>query len=168
MTEITHIGDLIPDPDNARSHTARGVGMIEEALNGVGAARSIVIDENGTVLAGNATIEAAAAAGIEDVRVVPANGNTIIAVQRSDLTDDQKKRLALYDNRAGEESDWDAEVLAKLKEQDEELLKGLFRDDELEEILGDISHVQFQEYDESIADEVEYIECPKCGHKWPK
>lgn len=56
---ITHIGQLTQDPKNARSHTARGVGMIEEALNEVGAARSIVIDEAGVILAGNATVEAA-------------------------------------------------------------------------------------------------------------
>ena len=26
----------------------------------------------------------------------------------------------------------------------------------------------WKEYDESAADEVEYNECPECGHKWPK
>jgi ParB-like chromosome segregation protein Spo0J len=28
--------------------------------------------------------------------------------------------------------------------------------------------IQFKEYDESIADSVEYNECPACGHKWPR
>ena len=28
--------------------------------------------------------------------------------------------------------------------------------------------VDFKEYDESVADEVEYCECPACGHKFPK
>lgn len=28
--------------------------------------------------------------------------------------------------------------------------------------------VEFPEYDEDVADEVEFIECPECGHKWPK
>lgn len=28
--------------------------------------------------------------------------------------------------------------------------------------------VEFPEYDESVADDVEYITCPECGHKWPK
>jgi len=27
---------------------------------------------------------------------------------------------------------------------------------------------EFKEYDESVADDVEFIECPNCGHKWPK
>ena len=29
-------------------------------------------------------------------------------------------------------------------------------------------NVEFPEYDESVADDVEYITCPECGHKWPK
>lgn len=28
--------------------------------------------------------------------------------------------------------------------------------------------VEFQEFDESVAREVKYIECPSCGYKWPK
>lgn len=28
--------------------------------------------------------------------------------------------------------------------------------------------VNFKEYDESIENEVEYLTCPECGHKWPK
>src|SRR5690349_25083987 len=67
---ITHIKDLTPDPANARQHNPRNVGMIQDALQEVGAARSIVIDEAGTILAGNATVEAAAAAGITRVQVV--------------------------------------------------------------------------------------------------
>jgi len=29
-------------------------------------------------------------------------------------------------------------------------------------------NVDWKEYDESTADDVEYNECPECGHKWPK
>jgi hypothetical protein len=28
--------------------------------------------------------------------------------------------------------------------------------------------IDWKEYDESAADDVEYHECPSCGHKWPK
>ena len=68
--KVGHLRDLHPDPSNARAHNPRNVGMIEDALGAVGAARSIVIDEDGLVLAGNATIEAAGRVGIERVRVV--------------------------------------------------------------------------------------------------
>ena len=88
------------DPQNARKHTPRNVAMVVDALQEVGAARSIVIDEKGVVLAGNATIEPAGQARLRRVKVVDADGSEIIAVRRTNLTERQKKRLALYDNRA--------------------------------------------------------------------
>jgi hypothetical protein len=130
---ITHLRDLMPDPRNARKHNPRNVGMIETALNEVGAARSIVIDEVGVVLAGNATIEAAAQAGIERVQVVEADGDTIIAVQRRGLTPEQKTKLALYDNRTAELGDWDAAMLAELAQEVD--LSAVFREDELSALL---------------------------------
>ena len=77
------------------SHTPRNVAMVVDALQEVGAARSIVIDEKGVVLAGNATIKAAGQAGLGCVKVVDANGSEIIAVRRTNLTESQKKRQAL-------------------------------------------------------------------------
>lgn len=135
----SHIGQLTPDPRNARKHTPRNVGMVESALREVGAARSIVIDEDGVILAGNATVEAAAAAGIEKLQVVQADGNAIIAVQRSGLTAQQKTRLALYDNRAAELAEWDIETLA----DQQSVAADLFFDDELSALLEmpDISEI---------------------------
>lgn len=134
-----HLGDLRPDPKNARRHNPRNVGMIEDAMHEVGAARSIVVDENNVVLAGNATIEAAAAAGIENVRFIDADGETIIAVRRSGLTDDQKRRLALWDNRAAELADWDPEVLKAYADFEPHLLNGMFGPDELDALLSELS-----------------------------
>lgn len=111
--------------------------MIERALGEVGAARSIVIDENGTVLAGNATVEAAAAAGIERVQVVDADGETIIAVRRKGLTDEQKRKLALYDNRANELSEWEPMELAADLEAGLDL-SGMFSAGELGALLKDV------------------------------
>ena len=68
--------------------------MIQESLQQVGAARSIVIDENGVILAGNGTVEAAGQIGIDRVKIIEASGDEIIAVRRSGLTDEQKKKLA--------------------------------------------------------------------------
>ena len=56
--EIIGLRDLKADPQNARKHTPRNVAMVVDALQEVEAARSIVIDEKGVVLAGNATIKA--------------------------------------------------------------------------------------------------------------
>src|SRR5687768_12560726 len=126
--------DLAPDPRNARRHTERNLSQIETALREVGAARSIVVDETGTILAGNATVQAASQVGLSRVRVVDVDGSELVAVRRTGLSPEQKRRLALFDNRAAELAEWDTEVLASLAEDTD--LSLLWADDELAELLG--------------------------------
>jgi hypothetical protein len=123
--EVKNLADLHQDSKNARAHNPRNVGMIVDALREVGAARSGVIDEDGRILAGNATWEALAEAGIERIKVVEADGEEWVVVKRSGLTEEQKRRLALYDNRTAELAEWDVEVLAD-DIDDIKLLDGLF------------------------------------------
>jgi hypothetical protein len=136
--DMVSIGALHADPANARRHNPRNVGLIEESLQEVGAGRSIVIDEDGVVLAGNATIEAAGNVGIENVRIVEASGNEIIAVRRRGLTQRQKTRLALFDNRTAELADWDAEALVALAQAEEAMLAGMLSESEIEALAGDV------------------------------
>ena len=136
--DLTHIKDLVPDPKNRRTHTPRNVGMIVDALHKVGAGRSIVIDENNEVLAGNATIEAAGEAGITQLKVVDASGDEIVAVRRTGLTTDQKRDLAIYDNRTGELAEWDVDQLLKDVEVGVDL-SSFFREDELSSLLDGIN-----------------------------
>lgn len=134
MDKITHISQLTPDPINARLHTESNMAVLEKSLEEVGAARSIVIDEDGRILAGNATIEAAGNLGIEAVQVIQADGNTIIAVQRTGLTEEQKTRLALYDNRAAELASWDPLNLRRLADEYE--IADIFGGDTLAAMLA--------------------------------
>jgi DNA modification methylase len=136
LNESTDLRDLIPDPQNARSHGERNLSLIASSLREVGAGRSIVVDEDGTILAGNATVAAAARAGIGKVRIVDTDGSELIAVRRSNLTDDQKRQLALFDNRAAELAGWDTEVLTSLA--DDLDLSDLWDDDELADLLGQL------------------------------
>lgn len=162
VTDPTHIKDLIPDAKNARKHNTRNIGLIEKSLNEVGAARSIVIDEDGVILAGNGTVDAASAAGITRVRVVEADGHEIIAVRRRGLTDEQKTRLALFDNQAGALAEWDPMAIATIRQDDASLLDGLFTSAELDDILEDAA-------DAVLGQETKVkkpIECPACGHCW--
>lgn len=167
--QITHLKDLKPDPANARKHNPRNIGLIEKSLNDVGAARSIVVDEDGVVLAGNGLIEAAAQAGIERVRVVEADGNEIIAVRRTGLTPEQKTMLALYDNRTTELSDWNPDVLAELAQDLD--LSGLFHPDEMAALLEragteiiDFAPGTIDE--QGRLDEKAKCKCPNCGHEF--
>jgi DNA modification methylase len=132
---VTLLTALTPDPRNARRHNERNLALIEQALREVGAARSVVVDEAGVVLAGNATVHAAEQAGLERVRIVEADGSELVAVRRSGLTQEQKRRLGLLDNRTAELADWDTEVLASLA--DEVNLADLWEADELAELLGE-------------------------------
>ena len=140
MPNKTTLADLVPDPRNARKHGERNVRALFTSLQEVGAARSIVIDEHNVILAGNATVEAAGQVGIENVQIVEADGNTIIAVKRTGLTDAQKKRLAVLDNRTGELAEWDSDVLAELSKEID--LTDLFFDDELEALLAAVTQPQ--------------------------
>ena len=142
--DIDHISDLKQDRENRRQHNPRNVGMIVDALHEVGPARSIVIDEGGNILAGNATVEAAAEAGIEKVLVVDADGETLVAVRRSGLTPEMKRRLALYDNRTAELANWDidqllADVNAGMS------FDGVFRQDEIDELLAEVREAEAAE-----------------------
>ncbi len=131
---VAPLSSLTPDPRNARKHNDRNLAQIEAALREVGAARSVVVDEAGTILAGNATVQAAMQVGLTHVRVVEADGTELVAVRRSGLTPVQKRRLALFDNRAAELAEWDTEVLASLA--DELDLSDLWEPDELADLLA--------------------------------
>jgi DNA modification methylase len=133
--ECNDLTSLTPDPLNARSHSERNVDLITLSLQEVGAARSIVVDEDGVVLADNATVQAAHRAGIDRIRVVDTDGSELVAVRRSGLTPAQKRRLALLDNRTAELASWDAKVLASLAEDTD--LSDLWEADELATLIGD-------------------------------
>ncbi len=176
MTDVTDgkLSDIIPDANNANLGTQRGLGMLESSLRKHGAGRSILLDREGRVIAGNKTVEQAGQIGLDELIIVKTDGTQLVAVQREDLdlADDSTgaRELAYADNRVGElDLAWNPEtILADLDSGVD--LSGLFREDELKNIIEQVSvdHVQFKEYDESVADEVEYIECPECGHKIPK
>lgn len=125
---IKTLADLRADPKNARRHNERNIGMLERSLEQYGAARSIVVDEEGQIIAGHGVVEAAANVGIEKVRPVEADGSEIIAVVRRGLTKRQKAELAVADNRAQELGEWDVDAL---KESDADLEK-FFTTGELE------------------------------------
>jgi len=179
--KVTQITELQPDPRNARKHNTRNIEMIGESLHEVGAARSIVIDENNVILAGNGVIEAAPQAGITRVRVIEADGSEIIAVRRTGLSPAQKQRLALYDNRAAELAEWDATVLADLAQDADVALDQMFDAAELDELLGDLLPVEpppdagaqidraaeLQEKWQAERGQVwgigAFTRCPKCG-----
>jgi DNA modification methylase len=136
---MTSIKDLKSDHKNARKRTDRSAKLIAESLQRYGAARSIVIDEDNRILAGNGTIEGAKAAGIKNIRVIETDGTEIIAVKRTGLSEDEKIGLALADNRTSDLSDWDKDMLQQLSAEHD--LSPWFDADDLAEILGTVEEL---------------------------
>ena len=132
---MTSINDLQNDHKNARKRTDRSSKLIKESLQKFGAARSIVIDENNRILAGNGTIAGAKAAGIKNLKVIETDGNEIIAVKRTGLSEDEKVGLALADNRTSDLSEWDINMLEELSQEHD--LEPWFDNDDLKELLGE-------------------------------
>ena len=163
--QLTKLADLVPDERNARSHTERGLGMLEHSLRRYGAGRSILVDRQGRVIAGNATLERAADLGM-DIEVVRSHGEKLIVVQREDLdlSDDgnaDAREMAIADNRTAELSDWNSEVLSALQDADTDLT-AFFLDDELASLLASGGRKQ------KVAFDAETKTCTCCQHKCRK
>jgi len=131
---VSSLGQLKSDHKNARRRTDRSTGLIKESLERYGAARSIVIDEDNRILAGNGTVDGAKAAGIKNVRIIETDGTEIIAVKRTGLTEEEKVGLALADNRTADLSEWDQEMLHRLSEEHD--LEPWFNAEDLDELLN--------------------------------
>jgi DNA modification methylase len=133
------LSDLKQDHKNARKRTETSASLLKESLQRYGPARSIVIDEDDRILAGNGTVEAALNLGIEGLRIVDASPNEIIAVRRTGLTEDQKVGLALADNRTADLAEWDAEMLHRLSEEHD--IAPWFEDGDLEALLEQVEQL---------------------------
>jgi len=94
--------------------------LLERSLQEYGAGRSILIDRNGRIIAGNKTVLAAMKEGIEDVEVVESTGKELIAVKRTDVDINSKngRGLAMADNAvAAADLRWDYSLLSEMKDE---------------------------------------------------
>src|SRR5215471_21012580 len=117
--KILPLSSLSLDGRNANRGSDRGRKMLEDSLRKLGAGRSVLVDREGRVIAGNKTVETARKLGLKQIAVIETDGETLVAVRRQDLdlkTDKRAVELAVADNRVAEvDLDWDAEVLAALE-----------------------------------------------------
>lgn len=129
--------DLTPHARNLNKGTARGQVQIEESIKRCGYGRSIVVDRENRIIAGNHVTEAAAENNAEVV-VVETTGDKLVVVKRTDLDlerDPKAVELAFADNRSSEVGlEWDGDALAR------EIAEGAdfsayIREDEIEKIL---------------------------------
>ena len=152
------------DKKNVRTHPDANKAAIKNSLSSLGAGRSILIDADDVLIAGNGVFEQAETLGIP-VRTIETNGKELIAVKRTDLYADDEKRqaLAIADNRLTDLSEFDTEALNVMLDElspDMQELAGyavdpnaLFSDDLSDEFsLPDGDKSPFQQITFTLAD----------------
>jgi len=133
------------DPLNVRVHDQRNKEAIKQSLKELGAGRSIVMDANNILIAGNGVYEQAQELGIP-VKEIETDGKTLIAIKRTDLqSDDQRRKaLALADNKTSDLSVFDENALARLLSEidaDGIIAATGFSDKEIKELLDGLNEV---------------------------
>jgi hypothetical protein len=101
MRQLKDKSDLQQDRRNANSGSVRGEAAVAESLARYGAGRSILVDRNGKIIAGNTTERN----WDGEIEVVATDGSKLIVVQRTDLdldTDREARELAHADNRTNQ------------------------------------------------------------------
>lgn len=111
---------LIPDDVNANKGTEYGNHLMEKSFREFGAGRSVLLDKNNRLIAGNKATEKCAEIGIEDVIIVETDGTKLVAVKRTDIDLDSKegRELALADNATSKANlSWDESSLSLVSEK---------------------------------------------------
>ena len=132
------------DKRNYRKHSDKNKELINKSLKECGAGRSIVIDNEGEIIAGNGIYEQAQKLGIK-TKIIETDGSELVVVKRTDLNtdDDKRKKLAVMDNSTSDSSEFDME-----------LLSADFDVPELQDMGIELPEIQVEEEQEVVEDEV--------------
>lgn len=131
--DYKQIGQLIPDPRNARTHSKKQVTQIADSISVFGFTNPVLADPEGNLIAGHGRLRAAKELDLTEVPVITLSG----------LSEPQKKALRLADNKIALNAGWDTEVLklelADLSLPDVDIDLGLtgFSTGEIDVVLAD-------------------------------
>lgn len=94
------IADIIPYENNPRINE-QAVEAVKESIRQCGYVAPIIVDENNVILAGHTRIKALQSMGEKQTEVIVRRG----------LTDEQKKKYRILDNKTAEIAEWDFDKL---------------------------------------------------------
>lgn len=103
MSEIVKLklSDIHPYEQNPRKITQKAVDDCAESIRQCGYKAKIIVDENNVIIAGHTRLQALQKLGWK-----------VCEVQReTDMTEEQKKKYRLLDNKTSENGQWDFEML---------------------------------------------------------
>lgn len=154
--------DLKFDPNNYRIHTDKNKRIIRKSLEDCGAGRSVLVDKDNILIAGNGVYEQAQEMGLK-VRVIESDGSELVVVKRTDLSseDEKRKHLALADNHTSDTSVFDMDLV--MEDFSDDLLKDFEFDlDDFHFSSTDIDSIFSENLNEREPKQKELI-CPHCG-----
>ena len=149
--ESKKLSEVHPYENNPRRNDG-AVGAVAESIRQCGYIAPIIVDENGVILAGHTRYKALRQLGYQEADVVVKSG----------LTEEQKRKYRLLDNKTGELAEWDVDLL-------EMELDGLdFGSLDLDWGLSSAEGLDLDEAasTQSEEEETETIHCPKCGFEF--
>lgn len=151
---VMKLSEIIPYENNPRKND-KAVGAVSESIRQTGYNNPIVVDENKVILAGHTRLKSLQKLGKTEDQVLMVSG----------LTEEQKKKYRLLDNKTGEFSSWDyVELAYEIEGLDWE---GLDLDWGLEGKDDTGTSFENTEYDgDDFADEEFKYECPECGFRF--
>lgn len=127
-----------PQSQNANRHTERGIQLLDDAMSEDGYVAPMTAAADGEIIDGSARLERAFERFGDEAIVIEHDGTRPIIAKRTDIKSadtPEAKRIALRANRIAQvDLDWDADILAQLKDEGVEL-SGMFTEKELAAIL---------------------------------
>ena len=128
--ERVRLDKIVGYARNARVHSEAQVGQLAASIREFGFAVPVLLDEQGTLIAGHGRVLAAQKLGLTDVPAMTARG----------WSDAKIRAYRLADNRLAENATWDAELLglefAELRELGADLSLTGFDDKSIEDLLA--------------------------------
>ena len=102
-TQIEHrpLATLAPWATNARTHSRKQIRQIADSIRTFGFTNPVLIDEDGTILAGHGRVEAARLMGMSEVP----------CLRLDHMSAAQKRAYVLADNKLALNAGWDRELL---------------------------------------------------------
>lgn len=150
------LADLVKTEKNVRIHTANQLKEFERSVSMFGQIRPIVIDENNVILAGNGLYDTLVAMGRETADVY----------QYKDLTENQKKKLMIADNKIFSLGIENLDTLNQfLEELDGDLDIPGFDEDILKQMVADAEDVTEKISEYGTLDEEEIKEIKERNEK---
>jgi len=157
---MREVAELLPYARNSRTHSPEQVAKLAASIKEFGWTVPILVDSDGTIVAGHGRILAARKLKLPRVPTIDV----------SYLSDAQRRAYVIADNRLALDAGWDEEMLriemGELTGAGFDLRLTGFSEEDLARLFDKASFPEAKEDDMSNLGDVGKHTCPECGHEW--